>query len=286
MDAVFFNSEIMNHCVINQLKGFLNTPPLWMNRDLFELEQFELPEFSDYLDLDPITAMPSLSTNFVLGKRIETFFELVIKQSGNCKLIAGNLQIYKDKITIGEIDFLVYDLQQKKDLHIEVVYKFYVYDPSYHDELQRWIGPNRKDSLLQKVQKLKRDQLPLLFKPETRKTLSSYKLNIDVIKQLVCFKANLFVPKNWKQKIPFVNTTCIVGYWIHFNELQPGEYGSFEFFAPKKQDWPCDPKDQEKWFSFSQIQDEILEIFKQKKSPLVWLKKSGQQYERFFVVWW
>lgn len=277
----------MNNSIINQLKGFLNTPPLWNNRGLFELEQFDLPEYSDYLDLDPIVAMPSLSTNFVLGKRIETFFELVIKQSGNYKIIARNLQIHKDKITIGEIDFFVHNLQQKKDLHIEVVYKFYVYDPSYQDELKRWIGPNRKDSLLQKIDKLKNNQLPLIFNPVATKVLNSFYLEPENLYQQVCFKANLFIPKNLEGKqFLYINNKCIAGYWIHFLEFSEKDYGQFAFFAPKKQDWPGEPQSQDEWVNYAEVKTQILELFDKGSSPLIWMKKTDKVYERFFVVWW
>lgn len=277
----------MNDTIINQLKGFLNTPPLWKNRDLCDLEQFELPEYNKFSDLDPIVAMPTLLTNFVLGKRVETFFELVIRQSENYKIIAGNLQVHKNKITVGEIDFLVHDLQQKKDLHIEVVYKFYVYDPDLSEEINRWIGPNRKDSLPQKIQKLKKNQLPLLFKPETKKLLSTFNLQPEDMEQRVCYKANLFVPKELLgKKFPYVNNKCITGYWIHYQDFDRETYGQHEFYAPKKPDWPIHPGAQEDWKNFSQIKVEILDLFQKKKSPLIWMKKGEDQYERFFVVWW
>ena len=38
-----------------------------------------------------------------------------------------------------------------KILHLELVYKFYLYDKNLGEkEIERWIGPNRSDSLLEK----------------------------------------------------------------------------------------------------------------------------------------
>ena len=57
-----------------QFQGFLNTPALWYNSGIFQLQQFELPPHTFSEDLDLEVKIPSLSTNHVLGKRIERFF--------------------------------------------------------------------------------------------------------------------------------------------------------------------------------------------------------------------
>ena len=62
------------------------------------------------------------------------------------------VKIIVDKITIGEIDCLIEYLN--KYIHLEIVYKFYLYDEHINTgELDHWIGPNRKDSLVFKLNK-------------------------------------------------------------------------------------------------------------------------------------
>jgi len=62
---------------------------------------------------------------------------------------------------VGELDCLI--LRDKKPIHLEVIYKFYLYDASVGDtEIAHFIGPNRKDSLIEKLTKLQEKQLPIL----------------------------------------------------------------------------------------------------------------------------
>src|SRR5690606_12766576 len=133
-------------------QGFLDTPPLWFKNELFNLQQFEFPQASLLSKETILAGSPSLLTNFVLGKRSESFFELALTHSEGFQVIAQNIQIQREKITLGEIDFLIEDCTGNRQFHVELVCKFYLYDPSLDRELDRWIGPNRKDSLLQKIE--------------------------------------------------------------------------------------------------------------------------------------
>lgn len=276
----------MQNRVAKQFEGFLNTPALWKNY-FQEIQQFQLPQINDPLQKPIAEDLPSLSTNFVMGKRVERFFEWIIRQNQGYKLLTENMQISRNKITLGELDFLLKDLINQQVYHVEMVYKFYVYDPSFTAEKQRWIGPNRKDTLLQKTKKLKEKQFPLLFKPETKELLSSLNLNAEEVLQQSCFKANLFVPGELQNKqFSEINGDCIAGIWLHFKEFKTSNYESFQYYAPKKQDWPVLPQHGETWFSHSEIIQQIEILYEKKKAPLIWVKKPGNNYERLFVVWW
>ena len=269
-----------------QLVGFLNTPSLWYESELFNLKQFQLPNRAEN-NLNEIGSMlPQLSSNFVLGKRMEIFFEYLLSQSNQYEVVAKNLQIFSKKVTLGELDFLVKDILEDVFYHIELVYKFYLYDPGNEGETG-WIGPNRKDSLLQKISRLKNHQLPLLRKEETREILTSYGLSAPEIIQKVCFKATLFIPQNDKfYKKSNVNKDCIAGYWIKFRDFSSAEYANHYFYAPKKQDWPIDPSANQEWVPFVEFVELLSEFMAKNRSPLVWMKNTTGGFERFFVVWW
>lgn len=277
----------MKKRLFQQLTGFIKTPPLWTGKFFMGLEQFKVPEVQIPEDFDIEDQIPAITGNFVLGKRMENFLELIIKISGSHRFITGNLQISNEKITIGEIDFLVEDLLIKRNLHIEMVYKFYVYDPSIARELERWIGPNRKDSLLQKMKKLKNSQLPLIYKPETKRKLSAFDLSAENLEQAVCFKANLFIPRGFRaEQITVINPECIAGVYLHRSEFLAEEFSLYSFYSPKKIDWPVEPHYNETWYSFTEILLEINALLDQKRSPLIWVRKDEQTFERFFIVWW
>ncbi|MFO7720908.1 MAG: DUF1853 family protein [Gillisia sp.] len=277
----------MKNRLTRQLQGFVKTPPLWKNQDFFGLQQFEFPEFSLPEAIDLQKALPELETNYVLGKRMERFFEFLLKNSRNIKVLKSNIQIQQKKITLGELDFLAEDIILDQKHHIELVYKFYVYDPSFENELDRWIGPNRKDSLLQKIEKLKQRQFPILFKPETIKALSLLDLKAEEFAQSVCFKASLFIPKGMEYTHSMqLNKKCISGFWLHFEAFTAEEYSGYNYYIPIKQDWPVHPEFSEKWVSYAAIKEEILFQHQKKRSPLVWIRKNSREFERMFIVWW
>lgn len=225
--------------------------------------------------------------NLVLGKRAELFFAEAIKQSSHYQLIAHNLQVIQHKKTFGEFDFFLKEEVRNLPIHLELVYKFYVYDPNFESELDRWIGPNRKDTLLRKIERLKNHQLPLLYKKESDFILKKYNLQPEKIEQQVCFLANLFVPKNMLQeKFNYINPSAIVGYWLKKYEFNEAGYGSYSFYSPKKPNWPVDPQFNNNWKSFEAILEEVNFLFQHQKAAFLWMKKDKHTYERFFVVWW
>lgn len=276
----------MNQRIKEQLLGFINTPALWRDRELFGLKQFRFPNHTGHTLLDSAFNIPELKSNFVLGKRMEIFFNHLLFHSQQFDVIAKNRQIYRDKITLGELDFLIKDLQNNSIYHVELVYKFYLYDPEYEGDAG-WIGPNRKDSLIQKISRLQEHQLPLLHAKETQEIIRSYGLEEQEIAQQVCFKATLFIPKSLKvPAFPNVNKACIAGYWIRFKDFSYSEYAAHSFYAPKKQDWPIDPSTNIEWTTYPEFLEQVQEFIDEKRSPLVWIKKESGGFERFFVVWW
>ena len=169
-------------------QGYLNTFPLWENDIVSQFQQIELSINSDILD-DSI-----VFKNQRLGKLVEEFVFYQLKQQNSIKWICDNLQIQCGKQTIGEIDTLYY--WNNSIIHLEIAYKFYLYDTlgNYNRPLAYWIGPNRKDSLLYKLEKLKSKQFPLLHNELTKPHLEAYNINPKNVTQQLCFKAQLFLP--------------------------------------------------------------------------------------------
>lgn len=271
--------------IYHQYNGFISSKPLWNGNALFELSQLELKNFECAIkDLTTI----KIRDNEVLGKRIEHFFEYYINSSKDYQLLVKNLQIFKDKITIGELDFVIEDTTKKCLLHIELVYKFYLYDPQRSkNELERWVGPDQKDSLLEKVAKLKHKQFPLLYQSETIKALQKLDISTDTIKQKVSFFGQLFIPLSFQNKIlPNINNDCISGFWIYRHDFNSEKYQNYQYYIPSKKDWVTNPKDQTIWHSYNTILESIEVQLSKKKSPLLWIKSNEDSYAKCFIVWW
>lgn len=224
--------------------------------------------------------------NVRLGKQVERVFSLLINSSESHKVVKENIQIIDGKITVGELDFIIKNVKTGVLSHLEIVYKFYLYDPKYSNiELEKWIGPNRKDSFIEKFQKLRLKQFPLLFKPITSEILSD--VDIFEMKQELCFMASLFVPFSLTNShLPHVNNEAIVGYWLALDEFNAIIDSSWKYCLPQKSEWGIEPRNNEEWFDYYRIKDEVLASLKRNFSPLVWIKKDEVIHEQCFIVWW
>ena len=276
---------IKNHTLNNQLKGFYNTPTLFKN-DFYGFNQFELEDIDvENFDISNIQILQQLP----LGKRVEHFFDAIIAQSSTYERVQRNIQIIHDKHTLGELDFIIYDKKRDKYIHIEMQYKFYLYDESFENEIDRYIGPNRNDTLVLKLQRLKEKQFPLLFKEETK----SYIPNIDLnnIEQKILFKCNIFLPRHLKnKKLSLINNDCVSGYYLSFKEfIADDSFKNITLFVPHRFDWLSAPSSNENWKSYNEVKDEIEYFINLKASPLIWSKYTNNGeivIERFFVTFW
>ncbi|WP_435139578.1 DUF1853 family protein [Formosa sp. A9] len=262
-----------------QYQGCIATPALWHDSTVNNLIQFDLPsnhktKFDSRID-----------SNIRLGKRVEQFIFNYLNSQSETKVLAKNLQIQNNKITLGELDCIV---QQNDTItHLEVIYKFYLYDNTVGDtELDHWIGPNRKDSLIEKLNKLQHKQLPLLYKPETQLVLNTLHISTKNIMQQVCFKAQLFLPFGMSEleQANGINPQCIVGFYLHFDTLH--HLKDCKFYIPTKVNWLCDIEIQVPWLTFENFKVEITPLIQNKTAPLCWVKFPNGTTKKCFVVWW
>lgn len=238
-----------------------------------------------FLDENTIENNFQFPTKLVLGLQAEACFEAYLKQSKHYELLGANLQINGEKETLGELDYIVRNLNANNVIHIELACKFYLYDEEAGaSEEEKWIGPNRKDKLFDKLEKIKLKQFPLLRKSETVEILEN--LNIETpTQQQLCLKAFLFLPKRLNSNnFPANYADCVIGFWINYKEFKKEDTAALYAFPPKKE-WLLPMETMNNWHSFSEV-EKLIEIeILNKKSPLIY-KKKQQQLERFFVVWW
>lgn len=261
-----------------QYEGYVHTPLLWNETHVFGLMQF---------DFQTAITQPfneSLPENLRLGKRVERFVSYELQNDFSCTILAENIQIQHDKLTLGELDLIL--LQNRKPIHLEIVFKFYLYDiHEGNTELDHWIGPNRNDTLINKLEKLKNKQLPLLYSPFTESVLNNLHLSSESILQRVWFKAQLFTPYQ-KKNIPFnlLNKSCLKGFYIKFSMLEV--LSENKFYIPNKINWLQDPQKHINWLNYTVFYNKVGDLIKQKTSPLCWIKFTNGTMQKFFVVWW
>lgn len=257
-----------------QYEGFLETKLLWNGR-FHGLSQLELSTISTSIFEGKLTKNPRL------GKRVESFVSCYLQQYENINIFDENIQIQNNQITTGEIDCILY--QDNTPIHLEIIFKYYLYDNSIgFTELEHWIGPNRNDSLQQKIEKLNNKQLPLLYKKETQKFID---IDVHTITQKVFFKAQLFVPYS-NQNVNFeqLNRDCICGFYIYKHEVS--QFTNAKFHIPTKINWLLEPHKNVDWLSFDLFIKQSEQLLQSKKSPLCWIKQPNGEIFKFFLVWW
>jgi hypothetical protein len=258
-------------------EGFLKTNSLWKNDAVYQIQQFKIdPSF--------VKINVAIDEKLRLGKYIERFVSYQLEKEKNISILCENIQIQKEKITLGELDCII--LKEQKPIHLEIIYKFYLYDASVgKTEIDHFIGPNRKDSLVEKLNKLKDKQLPLLYSNECSNYLKTINLKASKIEQQVYFKAQLFVPfSNNDVHLSVLNNNCICGFYINKKELE--NFADCKFFIPNKKDWIVIPHKNVNWLNFKEFKIQAKDFYETKRSPLCWVKKQNGELVKIFLIWW
>ena len=245
----------------------------------FDFKQDETDFFTD--------AELGIPDRLMLGKRAERYFLDWINRSSHYDLIAENIQIIEEKQTLGEFDFIIQRKEDKQLIHIELIYKFYLFDPSVVGaEIEKWIGPNRGDRLDFKRDKLANHQFPLLKTQPAQDRLKALGIDTSAIEQQVLFLANLFVPKNHEVDFKLVNKEAVEGTWMNFEDWQTHASSEDQFAIPKKMNWFSRELKNADWLSRDEARAAIKFMHDQKRSPLVWTKNKHGNQSRDFVVYW
>ena len=244
------------------------------------LPSFSLSELNLESDLDfPLPA------NLRLGHLAEVVVSGLIKLSTNYKVLYENVQLTKDNRTIGEIDFIIEDSNTSRLIHMELAYKFYLYDPEISSEtiIDNWIGPNRNDSLKAKLEKVKNKQFPLL-KNELAKSKFD-KIELEEVSQVLCLLVSLFIPYEYKPSFSSSYKKAIKGYYLNIEKFISLNHTEKSYYLPSKKEWGMDPSENLNWSEFIEFEKNLRLRISAKQAPLCW-QKWKDSYVSFFIVWW
>lgn len=260
--------------------GFQDTKLISELTSINNVEVFKLPAS---INLDFTL---NLSPRLMLGKRAEKYFSCWIEESEEYEMILENIQVFDEKITLGEFDFILNSVATNQLIHVELVYKFYLLDPSIEDSLAQWVGPNRNDSLALKMQKLRFKQFPLLHSKEGRHTLSNHTIDSKNVKQQLAFFHNLFLPFSVRNPAHNLNPDAFAGYWYSVDEFRSNNNEGDLYFIPQKVNWFMRVASNVTWLDMDAILEELLSNLNNQKSPMIWKLNCKGVFERLFVVWW
>ncbi|MDO6564620.1 DUF1853 family protein [Amphritea sp. 1_MG-2023] len=175
------------------------------------------------LDKHPQPLLNALrqQAQFRLGYYFEDLVRIYINTFIQPNDIKCNVQVNRDKTTVGEYDFLM-AFKDGFNTHLEAAVKFYLCvseDPN-HCELNDFIGPNRSDRLDKKWQRLIDHQLRLSHTEAGKDQAAALGLLPD--KHSLLIRGYLFYPyRHWQDYHPPapVNPDHLKGWWLRGSQV-------------------------------------------------------------------
>jgi uncharacterized protein len=251
--------------------AFAASQSLFSSSPIPGIELFELPDFSKiHPSQDALLMRPQ-------GKQMEALLALAIAADERYELLKHGLQVADHGITIGELDFLIYDHKNSKVLHVELAYKYYIHDRQEGAGLfEPWIGPGRKDKMNWKLEQLAQRSFPLLHHPLTKPLLKELDIDPEKIEQRLCFLGELFLAEgetSWDDTI--LNHKSHAGTWMSLENFLAKDWGNQAFSIPLKQDWilPYNPTNT---FTEAETKKSVKGFLETGKVPMLKFKKEGE----------
>jgi len=145
----------------------------------------------------------------ILGKYFERLLAFFFEHYYQFELVYSGKQLFNEKETLGELDFVYRNIPTDELTHLEVAVKYYMgfKNSPKHD---MWIGPNGSDTLGKKMRKF-----------ESQLKLSDYgdKLQLVVDSKKVLLNGYLFkhyTSSNWPY---FSRSSDENGIWMYIDEM-------------------------------------------------------------------
>lgn len=272
--------------ILKQFQGFLNTELMIDQLPNSNVSAFEFHLLSETKNKTSFPFDEARVFRF-LGKRAEVFFRHFINLSSRYEEIIYSLQIFDDQTTVGEFDFICKDLVHDEILHVELVNKIYLYDDGLHENPDYcWIGPNRRDRFIDKLDKLATQQFPLLYHPTAESLLNQLQINPWNVQQKLCFKAILFLPEHCRTRFFTTNLEAIVGFYYTLEQFLNKNWKHDLFFIPQKINWFVNESQHTHWNTYAETLLQLQKFMENHQSVMLYRKNKKGVTSKCFVVWW
>lgn len=138
------------------LRWLVNCPSLLESPASLDLPDPFLNE--GRLDWSPVLRFHESKASYRVGYYVESLIQVWLSATPGIERIQHGIQVRKEKVTLGELDFL---FRKNGELyHLEVALKYYLYSPERTVKGSHFIGPNARDTFERKRDRLIRKQLP------------------------------------------------------------------------------------------------------------------------------
>jgi hypothetical protein len=209
---------------VRHLTWCLLSPPLASLNSVPSLDIADdtlLKDWLEKLNNNPSHLLEYIQENNhkLLGSYFECLWQYYFLYGPNVSLYADHIQVNSLKQTLGELDVLAKINQ--KPYHIELAVKFYLQSPnSTGTEQIHWVGPQSRDRLDIKIDKLVQKQFPFLHHEATVNRLEELEISHNY-QQALALKGYLFSQYKMPYELPKACSTGLcMGSWIHASQIQ------------------------------------------------------------------
>ena len=213
------------HEIVRDLAWLIRSPELMtLPEQLSSAWLFEQPDHHQVLcqldqEADLLAAQLRQQASYRLGFYFEDLVTIYLKKIIQPIELKTNIQVKKNKNTVGEYDFLM-RLNNGEQVHLETAVKFYLYSETQGAEgLSAFIGPNRSDRLDKKWARLMGRQLKLSQTPSGIEQACA--LGLLPNRRSLLLKGYLFYPYSHWQSQPLLSPLHPAharGWWLKASE--------------------------------------------------------------------
>lgn len=188
----------VNFCPLDALpQVHTHSPEFWDTQFAsYQSRLKQLDTCSDYQQLTKfLLRRPS---PYRLGFHFEGLihFWLIDGFAKNChpfEVLAHNIQLYRDKQTIGELDFIIRNHKTAEVEHWELAIKFFLGSPPY--DYANWVGINSRDNLQYKMTHMQKKQFCSVWVDVDTGSSEPAKVEkVKIDKRMAVIKGRFFMP--------------------------------------------------------------------------------------------
>ena len=190
------------------------------------------------LDGEPEPLLQHLSGNRHnrLGLYFEALWQFFLEQDPDVELLAHNLPVRDGGNTLGEFDLIYFCHQRDRHVHLELALKFYLCAAdSQGSAWNHWLGPNSRDRLDLKLERLLEHQTRLAEIPEARRQLAGLGI-VEPLRE-VHIKGRLY--RHFRHEVkppPGYNRALPLQQWAHLHSAGEAA-GSSETRLLAREQW-------------------------------------------------
>lgn len=155
-----------------------------------------------------------------LGYYFERLYQVLLGDLLGWDILLKNLQIREHGKTLGELDFVVRNPVANRIEHHEIAIKYYLGVPNGSGQ-PMWFGPNARDRLDLKTERLLKHQSRRTEEPATLRILANYGIT-GPLPPRIFMPGYLFYPKRHAEPLPCPATTSVDhlrGHWQYHRDV-------------------------------------------------------------------